>query len=179
MDDRTKTFYSFLIAGVAVSTAACGFTQQTKFQMSFLPSAPHAVDSDAETLPPPPAVQPNIYIQQTPSFLLAGSQLPARKTTGDALVMRAEQTFQQGKRFYQANDIPAARRQFDLLANEIVIQVFEERFRPMRFDAEQKRLLAQTINDGMSDDAGLVRREEGLAAIARRQGAEIVGAEIL
>src|SRR4051794_15691782 len=113
MDDRTKTFYSFLIAGVAVSTAACGFTQQTKFQMSFLPSAPHAVDSDVETLPPPPAVQSNIYLQQTPAFFLASSQLPARKTTGDALVMRAEQTFQQGKRFYQANDIPAARRQFD------------------------------------------------------------------
>src|SRR4051794_14585144 len=113
MDDRTKTFYSFLIAGVAVSTAACGFTQQTKFQMSFLPSAPHAVDSDVETLPPPPAVQSNIYLQQTPAFFLASSQLPARKTTGDALVMRAEQTFQQGKRFYQSNDIPAARRQFD------------------------------------------------------------------
>src|SRR5436190_5305041 len=113
MDDRTKTFYSFLIAGVAVSTAACGFTQQTKFQMSFLPSAPHAVDSDVETLPPPPAVQSNIYLQQTPAFFLASSQLPARKTTGDALVMRAEQTFQQGKRFYQANDIPAARHQFD------------------------------------------------------------------
>ena len=112
MDDRTKTFYSFLIAGVAVSTAACGFTQQTKFQMSFLPSAPHAVDSDLETLPPPPTVQSNIYLQQTPAFFLASSQLPARKTTGDALVMRAEQTFQQGKRFYQANDIPAARRQF-------------------------------------------------------------------
>jgi membrane-bound lytic murein transglycosylase D len=113
MDDRTKTFYSFLIAGVAVSTAACGFTQQNRFQMSFLPSAPHAVDADAATLPPPPAMQPNIYIEQTPSFLLAGPQLPPRKTTGDALVLRAEQTFQQGKRLYQANDIPSARRQFD------------------------------------------------------------------
>src|SRR4051812_9149129 len=113
MDDRTKTFYSFLIAGVAVSTAACGFTQQTRFQMSFLPSAPHAVDADVETLPPPPAVQSNLYLQQTPSFLLSSSQLPPRKTTGVALVMRAEQTFQQGKRFYQSNDMAGARREFD------------------------------------------------------------------
>jgi membrane-bound lytic murein transglycosylase D len=113
MDDRTKTIYSFLLIAVAASASACGYSQQTRFQMSFLPSAPHAVETDAETLPPPPAAQPNIYLQQTPAFLLPSAQLPARKTTGDALVMRAEQTFQLGKKAYQANDIPAARRQFD------------------------------------------------------------------
>jgi membrane-bound lytic murein transglycosylase D len=113
MDDRTKTFYSFLVAAVTVITAGCGYTQQTRFQMSFLPSAPHAVEADVEALPPAPSLQPNIYLQQTPAFLLASSQTPPRKTTGDAIVMRAEQTFQRGKKFYQANDIPAARRQFD------------------------------------------------------------------
>jgi hypothetical protein len=101
MDDRTKTFYSFILLAAVLTSAACGYNQQTRFQMSFLPTAPHPPSSEAGTLPPAPAVQPNLYLQQPPAFILASSQLPPRKTAGDALVMRAEQTFQQGKRFYQ------------------------------------------------------------------------------
>jgi len=66
--------------------------------MSFLPSAPHAVAAEAEALRAAPAVQPNLYLQQTPTFLLAASETLPRKTTGDAMVMRAEQTFQRGKK---------------------------------------------------------------------------------
>src|SRR4051812_42620376 len=93
--------------------------------MSFLPSAPHPTATDAETLVPAPAVQPNIYLQQAPAFLLASAQLPARRTTGDAIVMRAEQTFQLGKRAYQANDIPSARRQFDT-AIDLMLEASDE-----------------------------------------------------
>src|ERR1044071_10107527 len=107
MDDRTKTCFSFFLSAAALTTAACGFTpQQNRFQMSFLPPAPHAASAGSELLPPAPVVEPNIYLQQAPpAFLLANAQLLPRKTSGDALVLRAEQTFQRGKRFYQANDI--------------------------------------------------------------------------
>src|SRR5689334_17458071 len=105
MDDRKKTVYSLILLAAVVSTAACGFNQQSKFQMSFLPSAPHAAEAEAETLPPAPPPQPNLYLQQTPAFILASAQLPLRKTNGDALVLRAEQTFQHGKRLYQSNDV--------------------------------------------------------------------------
>src|SRR5689334_6703486 len=109
MDDRTKTFYSFIALAAVVTTAGCGYNQQARYQMSFLPAAPHAAASDAGTLPSPPHVQPNLYIQQTPAFILASAAaIPPRKTAGDQLVMRAEQTFQQGKRFYQANDVTNA-----------------------------------------------------------------------
>src|SRR5437016_13966945 len=106
MDDRTKQIFAFSIFGAALFSSACGFSQPTRFQMSFLPSAPHPLAPDSETLPAAPAVQPNLYLQQAPPFLLASAQLPPRKTSGDAIVMRAEQAFQRGKRFYQANDIP-------------------------------------------------------------------------
>jgi membrane-bound lytic murein transglycosylase D len=94
--------------------------------MSFLPSAPHPAAADADTLPPAPAVQPNLFLQQPPAFILASSQqLPPRKTSGDALVMRAEKTFQEGKRFYQANDIAGARRQFDV-AMDLMLEASDE-----------------------------------------------------
>src|SRR4051794_35587459 len=126
MDDRTKTLSSFLCVVAAVTTSACGFNQQSRFQMSFLPAAPHAADPLVENLPAAPVVEPNLYLQQqSPAFLLAANQPPSRRTSGDALVMRAEQTFQQGKRTYQANDIPGARRLFDS-AIDLMLEASDE-----------------------------------------------------
>lgn len=114
MDDRTRTCYSFLLLVAAVSAAGCGYNQQTKFQMSFLPTPPHAAAYDPETLPPAPAIQPNLFLQQkTPTLLIASAEAMPHKTAGDALVLRAEQTFHHGRRLYQQNDIPNARREFD------------------------------------------------------------------
>jgi membrane-bound lytic murein transglycosylase D len=116
MDDRTKTLYSFFVIAAVLTLAGCGVNQQAKFQMSFLPPAPHPMDAAAaaDTVPPPvPVAQPNLYIHDVPAFLLANPQLPERKTRGDAQLLRADQTFQRGRRAYQANDITRARREFD------------------------------------------------------------------
>jgi membrane-bound lytic murein transglycosylase D len=113
MDDRTRTFYSFLLLAAILTTGACGYNQQTKFQMSFLPTAPHTAVSESGVLPAAPVVQPNLYLQKSLPLLLATAEILPRKTAGDALVMRAEQTFQHGKKFYQTNDISGARRDFD------------------------------------------------------------------
>lgn len=126
MDDRTRTFYSFILVGAAISTAGCAYNQQTRFQMSFLPSAPHAATPDPDTLLPAPIIQPNLYLQQkTPALLIASAEALPRKTAGDALVLRAEQTFQHGRRFYQANDIPGARRDFDA-AIDLMLEASDE-----------------------------------------------------
>jgi len=126
MDDRTKTFGSFFVIATAVAAVGCGFNQQNRFQMSFLPSVPHATVADPESLPPAPPVEPNRYLEQAPpAFLLASAQILPRKTTGDAIVMRAEQTFQHGKRNYQANDFAGARRDFDA-AIDLMLQASEE-----------------------------------------------------
>jgi membrane-bound lytic murein transglycosylase D len=129
MDDRAKTFYSVLPVGAVVAailtSTGCGLNQQTKFQMSFLPSAPHASALDPETLAPAPPVQPNLFLQKNPAFILASTDLPNRKTTGDLIVMRAEQMFQHGKRSYQTKDIPGARRDFDA-AIDLMLEASDE-----------------------------------------------------
>jgi len=94
--------------------------------MSFLPTAPHAAAPDPETLPPAPPVQPNLFLEKSaPTLLFASAEAPPRKTAGDALVLRAEQTFQHGKRFYQSNDIPGARRDFDS-AIDLMLEASDE-----------------------------------------------------
>jgi membrane-bound lytic murein transglycosylase D len=152
MNDRTKTsYFLILLAAVAFSTA-CGSNQQTRFQMSFLPSAPHPAVGGAESLPPAPAVQPNLFLQQPPNFILASAQLPARKTAGDALVMRAEQTFQQGKRSYQSNHIPEARRLFDA-AVDLMLEASDEN--PADRQDYQRRLEEMTEAVHRFDLAGM------------------------
>ncbi len=124
MDDRKKTFLSLFLLAVALLTAACGYNQQARFQTSFLPAAPKAADLAAAEIAPPPAVEPNIYLHDVPPFLLANPELPLRKTDGDALIIRAEQSFQRGKRLYQANDMPNARREFNA-AVDLILQAAE------------------------------------------------------
>ena len=71
MDIRTKTLHSFFTLAVVLSSAGCGYNQQTKFHMSFLPPAPLPMDpAAADTTPPPvPVAQPNLYIHDVPAFL--------------------------------------------------------------------------------------------------------------
>src|SRR6516164_8170585 len=40
MHVRTKTLFSFLLFAIVVAGSGCGYTQQSRFQMSFLPPAP-------------------------------------------------------------------------------------------------------------------------------------------
>ena len=151
MEVRTQTFYSVILL-VAVS-AGCGYNQQTRFQISFLPSAPHPNAVEADELPPAPAVQPNLFLQQPPAFILASSQqMPSRRTSGDALVMRAERTFQEGKRFYQSNDIPSARRQFDA-ALDLMLEASDEG--PANREDFQRRLEEMTEAIHRFDLAGM------------------------
>ena len=112
MNDRKKTFLWLSAVAVGILTAACGLNQPTRFRMSFLPPAPRGV-AIGLNLDTPPDAPPNPYVEDIPAFLLAPPQLPSRKTRGDELARRAERRFQAGKRLYQANDIPGARREFD------------------------------------------------------------------
>jgi membrane-bound lytic murein transglycosylase D len=111
MDNRTKTLFSFSILAAVITTASCGFSQQSKFQMSFLPPAPRTAALAVE-IADPPALQPNIYLQDAP-FLDAATLVPPRRSHGDALILRADQAFQRGKKLYQANDTASARIEFD------------------------------------------------------------------
>ncbi len=124
MDDRKQTFLSFSLLAVALLTAACGYNQQTRFQTSFLPAAPRAAEAPVD-IAPPPAIGTNVYLHDVPPVFIANPPLPPSKTDGDALVLRAEQSFQRGKRYYQASDMASARREFNA-AIDLILQAADE-----------------------------------------------------
>ena len=113
MDGRKKTFLSCSLLAAAVAGAGCGLNQQSKFQMALLPPAPKPLAVTDSELADVPLRQPNVYLKDVPSFLLASPNAPSRPSPGDALIDRAERRFDAGKRLYQAKDFAGARREFD------------------------------------------------------------------
>ena len=112
MEVRTSALCSFSLLAVALITSGCGYTQQSKFQMSFLPPAPRGAAAPVE-LPEPPAVH-NAYLgADIPAIILSNPQILQRRTQGDATIQTAQRRFLAGKRFYQAGDLANARQEFD------------------------------------------------------------------
>ena len=113
MEVRTKTLCSFLLLAVAVITSGCGYTQQSRFQMSFLPPAPTSVGEQRNF----PSLLPfNTMFTWAPIFPQLSSRIrkscsAAHRATPPS--RRAQRRFQQGKRSYQADDVANARREFD------------------------------------------------------------------
>jgi membrane-bound lytic murein transglycosylase D len=110
MQARTSAVCTFSLLAVAVVTSGCGYNQQSKFQMSFLPPSPHHV---AELREPPP-VPRNLYLgADIPAIVLSNPQALQRRTQGDTTIQSALRRFQSGKRYYQAGDLDNARQEFD------------------------------------------------------------------
>lgn len=113
MDARNTTFLSFSLLAAVFASAGCGISKQSKFQMALLPPAPKPLVVTEADNSPAPLPQPNIYLQDLPAFLLTAAKPPARPSAADALLERAQRRFEDGKKFYQVKDLPAARRDFD------------------------------------------------------------------
>jgi membrane-bound lytic murein transglycosylase D len=112
MDVRTKSFCVFLTAAVAISTPGCGYNQQSKFQMSFLP--PAAPNAPAIDFAAPPPVEHNVYLKaEAPAVVTGSPAVPRRRSEADSTIQNAERAFQTGRRFYQGQDLTSARREFD------------------------------------------------------------------
>jgi membrane-bound lytic murein transglycosylase D len=111
MDDRTKVFSQFTVCALTLAAAGCGYNQQSRFQMSFLP--PALAGAALAELAEPPSIQPNPYLKDVPAILLTNPPLPRRRTAADDTIRRADRRFQAGKRFYQSQDLDNARREFD------------------------------------------------------------------
>src|ERR1041384_8445194 len=90
MDDQKKVLFQFTVCALTLAAAGCGYNQQSRFRMSFLPaaSAAHAIE-----LAEPPAVEPNLYLKDVPAILLTTpgltSGLPERRTAADETIRRA------------------------------------------------------------------------------------------
>jgi len=112
MDDRTKVFFQFAVFAMTFAAAGCGYNQQSRFQMSFLPPAPHGA-ANAVELAEPPAIEPNLFLKDVPAILLTNPAAPRRRTAADDTLRRADRRYQAGKRFYQSKDLANARLEFD------------------------------------------------------------------
>ncbi len=110
---RTETLCCFSLLAAAVVTSGCGYNQQARYQMSFLPPAPHSASAAVE-LPEPPPVSHNVYLgADIPAVILTNPQALQRRTQGDTTIQTAIGRYQAGKRYYQAGDVENARREFD------------------------------------------------------------------
>src|SRR3984893_3080687 len=104
---------SFLILVLLVTLCACSVTpQQHKFQNAFLPPSPHPVAFDLNATEPP-VVPPNAYLNELPSAVSTTPHLAPNATNSDQLIEKAQQHFQQGKKYYQVKDGERARNEFD------------------------------------------------------------------
>src|SRR5690242_5377985 len=124
MHVRTKISLSFSLFGIILVSFGCGYSQQSRFQMSFLPPAPKG--AAAVDLPEPPPLQPNVFLgADIPAVVLNNPQILQRRTQADTTVQRAQRTFQTGKRYYQSKDFAAARREFDR-AVDLMLEASEQ-----------------------------------------------------
>jgi membrane-bound lytic murein transglycosylase D len=112
MEVWKKTLFSFFLVAAALTTAGCGLNQSSGFRMAFLPPASHA-SGPAIELAEPPIIQPNLYLEDVPPFLLTDPEFSDHRTHADSLVERADRRFETGKRYYQNNEMGNARREFD------------------------------------------------------------------
>jgi membrane-bound lytic murein transglycosylase D len=109
---RPKNIW-FSVPALLTTLCACGVTQQQqRFQNAFLPPPPHPVAFDLNATEPP-VVQPNVYLNELPSAVSTTPHLSPNTTHSDELIEKAQQRFQQGKKYYQVKDAEHARSEFD------------------------------------------------------------------
>lgn len=114
MEARNRTLFSFALSAVAITATSCTITQQSRFQNSFLPPATYSVAGVAEPEVPALKPEPNLYLANAPAFLVTTPALPPPKTHAvDSVMQRAQRHLDEGKKYYQAKDIPDARHEFD------------------------------------------------------------------
>ena len=109
---RVKVLFCTVVT-LLLLASGCGMgQQQQKFQNAFLPPPPHKAALDLAAAEPP-AVRPDLYISDVPNIVSGAPQLPGAVTHADLLIEKAQQHFQQGKKYYQVKDVDRARHEFD------------------------------------------------------------------
>jgi membrane-bound lytic murein transglycosylase D len=85
-------------------------TKQQSFKLSFLPSTPAPIEPTFEA---PPQVARTLYSSDSPDLVQRALADAARPAEVDSRIAKARQHLEAGKRYYQLDDLDAARREFD------------------------------------------------------------------
>lgn len=109
---RVKALF-FPVVTLLSLASGCGVgQQQQRFQNAFLPPPPHKAAADMAAAEPP-VVRSNLYLSDVPNIVSGAPNLPGAATHGDLLMEKAQQHFQQGKKYYQIKDLGQARSEFN------------------------------------------------------------------
>ena len=98
------------LAVVFLATGCATTKQQQAFRLSFLPSTPVPVQPTFEA---PPEVASNLYSGETPDLVQRALATASRQADVNNRIAKAREHLEAGKRFYQLQDLDAARREFD------------------------------------------------------------------
>src|SRR5438874_722686 len=149
MTVKTQFLLFVPLTSAVLFFTGCGTTtQQSRFQMAFLPSVPHALTAQPDFAEPP---QINPLLPEIPSLVAVTPQLPPF-SRADGLMKRAEQHFQRGRKYYQAHDPENARKQFDQ-AVDLMMQASENK--PNDHQEFQRRFEQMVDSIHRYDMAGL------------------------
>jgi membrane-bound lytic murein transglycosylase D len=107
---RASAFIAGLTCWAALFATGCATKQQQAFRLSFLPSTPAPFEPTFEA---PPQVAVNLYSSDSPDLVQRALASAARPAEVDNRVAKAHQHVEAGKRYYQLDDLDAARREFD------------------------------------------------------------------
>ncbi len=107
---RVAAFLAGFSCLAAVFTAGCASKQQQAFRLSFLPSTPAPVEVTFEA---PPPVATNLYSGDSPDLVQRALATASRNADADDRVAKARQHVEAGKRYYDLDQLDAARREFD------------------------------------------------------------------
>jgi len=98
---------------LVLALCSCGISpQQQRFQNAFLPPAPHAGAPALDAaLAEPPTAPPSLFLSDVPNLISGAIKLPP--SNSDLFVEKAQEHFQQGKKYYQEKELARARSEFD------------------------------------------------------------------
>ena len=104
---------SLVNGAILVALTGCAATQQSRFQMPFVPPAP-TEPRELALAAEPPSLPPNLYLRsEAPIPLVAQSRLSSLPTPSDLLIVQADDAFRRGRKLYKSGDKDRAREQFD------------------------------------------------------------------
>lgn len=137
---RASAFVAASSLLVAWLATGCAAKQQQAFRLSFLPSSPGPITPTFEA---PPQVATNLYSSDSPDLVQRALAAASRPAEVDGRVAKAREHLEAGKRFYQLDNLDAARREFDA-ALDVLLSAPESLPNRQRLESELDQI-ADTI----------------------------------
>jgi membrane-bound lytic murein transglycosylase D len=156
---RASAYIAAFVSSITLLGTGCATRQPQAFRLSFLPSTPTRIEPSFEA---PPPVMANLYSSDSPDLVQRALAAASRGAEADRRVTKAREHLESGKRYFQLDQLDAARREFDA-ALDVLLSAPETLPDRPRIEAELDQIADTVYRYDL----------EGLGAAANRQ-AEVV-----